>query len=510
MPEQRRPDHVHIAVIGAGFGGIGLAVKLREAGFDDIAILERADDLGGTWRDNTYPGCACDVASHLYSYSFAPNPDWSRAYSKQPEILDYLRRVATEHAVLPHIRFNTELLSATWNADHNLWQLSTNTGPMTCNILLSATGVYGDAQLPDIPGRGTFAGTAFHTLHWNHDHDLSGERVAIIGTGATAVQVVPEIQPSVQQLLVFQRSAPWIIPRLDRITTKTERRLLRRLPALGKAMRASVYAAIEGFGLVGFVDTRFRYPYEMLGRLQLRRQVRDPELRRRLTPDDMIGCKRAIFSDTYLPALTRDNVAVITTRIAEIRPHAIVTVDGTVHPVDTIIYSTGFSVPPAIAERIHGRDGTVADLYRQAPRSYLGTSMVGFPNFFTTLGVFGAVGNQSAIYMIECQIRYIIDALTTMRDQHITSVEVHQQAQDAFVREVNDRSSQTVWLTGGCATTYYRTADGHNAGLYPNWSFEYRRRTSKFDPTHYTLHHADKPQNDTQRPTEPAIVSLSR
>jgi cation diffusion facilitator CzcD-associated flavoprotein CzcO len=485
MTEQRNdaePEQVEIAIVGAGFGGIGLAVKLREAGFDDFVILERASGLGGTWRDNTYPGCACDVPSQLYSYSFAQNPDWSRTYGKQPEILAYLHTVAERHGVVPHIRFNTELLDATWDETAQAWRVQTNTGVLSARILISAAGVYGEARYPDIPGVDTFAGTAFHSLHWNHDHDLTGERVAVLGTGASAVQFIPEIQPTVKSLLVFQRSAPWIIPRMDRTTSGLERSLIRRLPLIGKTIRAGYYTLIEGFGLVGFVDKRFRHPYEALGKFQLRRQVRDATLRRMLTPNYMIGCKRAIFSDDYLPALTRSNVEVISTGVAEIRAHSILTRDGVEHPVDTIIYGTGFSVPPAVYERIHDRHGhSFSELYAKRPQSYLGTSMAGFPNFFTTLGAFGAVGNQSAIYMIECQTRYILDALATMRSDGLTRVEVRDDVQEAFLAEVNDRSVKTVWLTGGCASSYYHTADGKNAGLYPGWSFEYAKRTKHFD-----------------------------
>ncbi|NKY61056.1 flavin-containing monooxygenase [Nocardia flavorosea] len=490
MPEytpSAEPDHA-IAVIGAGFGGLALAVKLREAGIADFVILERAAELGGTWRDNTYPGCACDVPSQLYSYSFAPNPDWSRTYGKQPEILAYLRDVAAQHDVERHIRYNTELLGATWDETARYWKLDTSQGMVTARTLITAAGVYGEAKYPDIPGRETFQGTAFHSLHWDGDYDPAGDRIAVIGTGASAVQFVPELQREAERLLVFQRSAPWIVPRMDTTTSRFERDLIRRIPLIGKAKRAASYAMIESFGLVGFVSNRFRYPFELLGRYQLRRQVRDPELRARLTPDYMIGCKRAIFSDDYLPALTRPNVEVITTGIAEIRPNAIITRDGVEHPVDTIVYGTGFAVPPAVYERIRGTGGrTYGDLYRERPQSYLGVALAGFPNYFSTLGAFGAVGNQSAIYIIEAQARYIVDAIVAMRRARATRVEVREVVQQDFLEEMNRRSNDTVWLTGGCATSYYHTASGENAGLYPGWSFEYSRRTAKFDPASYTV-----------------------
>jgi cation diffusion facilitator CzcD-associated flavoprotein CzcO len=480
-------EHRPVVIIGAGFGGIGLAVKLRDAGFDDFVVLERAGDLGGTWRDNTYPGCACDVPSHLYSYSFAPNPNWSRTYGRQAEILDYLRDVATEHDVVRHLRFDTEVLAARWDEANIVWQLDTSAGPLIADVLISATGVFSEASIPDLPGRDSFTGTSFHSLHWDHSHDLAGERVAVIGTGASAVQFIPEIAPLVEHLTVFQRSAPWIVPRLDRNSTRAERAVLKHLPLAQKGLRAGWYTMIEGFGLPGFVDRRLRHPYEALGRLQLRRQVRDPELRRKLTPDYMIGCKRAIFADAYLPALARDNVDVVTDGIAQIRPHSIVTKDGVEHPVDTIIWGTGFATPPKLGERIHGVAGaTIADRYAERPQSYLGAAVAGFPNLFTVLGPFGAAGNQSAIFMIESQLAYIVDALRTLRTTGARRVEVRAEAQDAFLDEVERRSQNTVWLKGGC-TSYYTTAKGQNSGLYPNWSFEYRRRTRRFDTDSYEM-----------------------
>ncbi|MEV6218725.1 NAD(P)/FAD-dependent oxidoreductase [Nocardia sp. NPDC051833] len=480
-------EHRHIVVIGAGFGGIALAIKLREAGFDDLTILERAADLGGTWQANTYPGCACDVPSQLYSYSFAPNPDWSRTYGKQSEILAYLRDVATRFDVVPRIRLNTELLEARWDEDRSLWHLETSQGALTADYLISSTGIFADAKYPTLPGLDTFAGKTFHSLHWDHDHDLTGERVAVIGTGASAVQFVPEIQPKVAALTVFQRSAPWIIPRMDRSIPDLERFVLRRVPLARKAIRSAWYAAIEGFGLVGFVDNRFRHPYELLGRWQLRRQVRDPELRAKLTPDYMIGCKRAIFSDAYLPSLDQDNVEVVTDGIAEVRPHSVVTRAGVEIPVDTIIYGTGFDPAPAFFDRVMDGDGmSVGDVMRKQRRTYLGTAIAGFPNLFLTLGPFGAVGNQSAVFMIESQVAYIVDALKTLHDKGAHRVEVRQDVQDRFVEEMHRRSASTVWLTGGC-DSYYTTADGQNAGLYPSWSFEYRKRTSVFDASSYEV-----------------------
>ncbi|GAA5064385.1 flavin-containing monooxygenase [Nocardia callitridis] len=480
-------QHHAIVIVGAGFAGIGLAIKLREAGFDDLVILERAEELGGTWQANTYPGCACDVPSQLYSYSFAPNPNWSHTYAPQREILRYLHHVAETHDVNSHIRYRAEVVDARWDEQRALWRIETAVGVMTADFFISATGVFSNAKYPRLPGLDSFEGKTFHSLHWDHEHDLAGERVAVIGTGASAVQFVPEIQPEVAELALFQRSAPWIVPRMDRPTLGLERLLLRRMPLVGKAIRGGYYTMIEGFGLIGFVDTRFRHPYELLGKWQLRRQVADPALRAKLTPDYMMGCKRAIFSDAYLPALAQDNVEVVTSGIAEVRAHSIIDRDGVEHEVDTLIFGTGFESTPGAFERFFGSEGrSAADVYEQRPQSYLGTTLAGFPNFFCTLGPFGAAGNQSAIYMIESQLTYIVDALRTMRARGAQRVEVRADVQEAFVREMAERSRSTVWLTGGCES-YYTTADGGNAGLYPNWSFEYRRRTSRFDVESYEV-----------------------
>ncbi len=472
--------HHAVAVIGAGFAGITLGVRLLQAGIDDVVILERGDDVGGVWRENTYPGCACDVPSALYSLSFAPNPDWSRTYATQPEILDYARRVAREHGVDRLVRFGAEVTDARWDADAGRWELTTARGELSADVLVTALGPFGDPKLPDIPGRDTFAGTAFHSARWNHDHDLRGERVAVIGTGASAIQLVPEIQPLAGRLTVFQRTPSWVLPRLDLEAPRLQRLLFRRLPAAQRALRGLIYMLIEGLGLVGFVDVRFRAPYEAGGRYQLRRQIADPQLRAKLTPDYMLGCARAVLADRFYPALEQPNVEVVTESIAAIEPGGIRTRDGALHEVDTIIWGTGFDVPPRRQRVIVGATGeTLADVWATEIRGYLGTTLTGFPNLFTVLGPFSGAGNQSALFMIENQVRYVVDAVRTMRARGIGTVEVRPEVEAAFMEEMRARSKRTVWETGGC-NSYYTDAQGRNIGLWPNWSFEYRRRTRRF------------------------------
>lgn len=480
-------DHVPIVVVGAGFGGIGLGVRLRHAGIKDFVILERTGDLGGTWSRNTYPGAACDVPSTLYSFSFAPNPGWSRKYGTQPEILAYLRAVAEDHGVTAHMRFNTELTSARFDESAQRWRITTSRGDLTADILVTAVGVFAEASIPDLPGLESFAGTAFHTLHWNHRHNLTGERVAVIGTGATAVQVIPQVQKVAAELLVFQRTPPWIVPRLDRPISTVEKAAFRAIPLAHRLPRAAWYTAIESFGLPGFVNTRFRHPFEALGRVQLLRQVRNPELRRTLTPNYMIGCKRAIFSDDYYPALTKPNTRLITDGVAAIRPHGIVTRDGTEHGVDTIIFATGFTPTPRVGDAIKGADGTtINEVYRERPQSYLGATYAGFPNLFTVLGPFGAAGNQSAIFMIEGQLDYIVDGITRLRRKGIRRFQVRRDIHDTFVSEMHRKAQHGTWLSGGCKS-YYTNDQGLNAGLYPGWSFQYRRRTRYFNIDDYEV-----------------------
>ena len=480
-------EHLPLVIIGAGFGGIGIGVKLREAGIQDFTILERTADLGGTWSRNTYPGAACDVPSTLYSFSFAPNPGWTRKYGTQPEILSYLRGTAESNDIVRHMRFGVDVLKAQFDEASNRWQIQTNQGQLTADILISAAGPFAEAATPDLPGLSTFEGTQFHSLHWDHAHDLTNERIAVIGTGASAIQFIPEIQPKARELLVFQRTPAWIVPRMDRAITRLEKFTYRTLPAAQRLARSSWYAMIESFGLPGFVSTHFRHPFEALGRLQLKRQVADLKLREKLTPNYMIGCKRAIFSDNYYPALSQPNVQVITDGIAEIRPHSIITRDGTEHTVDTIIFGTGFTIMARVAEQIIGVDGhTMADRYRERPQSYFGTTNAGFPNMFTILGPFSTAGNQSAIFMMECQFTYIIDAITRVRREGIARFEVRREAQDTFVDEMHARSEHGTRLNGGC-NSYYTNSKGMNAGLYPSWSIEYLRRTKRWDSENYDL-----------------------
>jgi cation diffusion facilitator CzcD-associated flavoprotein CzcO len=479
--------HFDTVVVGAGFAGIGAAIKLEEAGFDDFVVLEKSDNVGGTWRDNTYPGCACDVPSALYSFSFAPNPDWSRSFAEQPEIQEYLERTASDYGVTRRIHYRTEVRDAQWSADDQRWHLATTAGPYTARVLIAGPGPLHQPNLPDLPGLDSFEGKAFHSARWDHEYDLAGKRVAVLGTGSSAIQFVPEIQPKVEHLYLFQRTAPWVLPKPDRRISPIERTLYRRLPLTQKALRAALYNTQE------LIQLAQRRPAVMnrVGKLMIRhlhRQVKDTELRRVLTPHFTLGCKRMLLSNTYYVALTQPNATVVPQGVTEIRPNGVVGADGVEREVDTIIFGTGFHVSdPPIAERVRGADGrSMADLWQGSPRAYLGTTIAGFPNFFLLIGPNLGNGHSSAIVLIEAQLEYILDAMRTMREQRAQTVEVRGDVQDAYNERVQKALAPTVWNAGGCKS-YYLDRNGTNSTIYPWTTIDLRRRTARFRAKDYVL-----------------------
>jgi cation diffusion facilitator CzcD-associated flavoprotein CzcO len=481
--------HFRVAIVGTGFAGLGMAIRLKQEGIEDFVVFERADDVGGTWRDNTYPGCQCDVPSHLYSFSFAPNPDWSRTFSQQPEIQDYLRRCAAHFDVLPHVRFRHAVTAARWDDERQLWEIETSGGggAFTAQVLVAGMGGLSEPSIPQIPGLDSFEGAAFHTAQWNHDVDLRGRRVAVIGTGASSIQVVPEIQPEVEKLHLFQRTPAWIMPHPDRPLSKRERTVYRRFPLVQRLVRGAIYWARETF-VIPFVRPRFASYPEGVARKHIARQVPDRELRRKLTPSYTIGCKRILISNDYYPAVSKDNVELITEGIKEIRPRSIVTVDGREVEVDVIVLGTGFRIRdmPA-AHVVTGRTGrTLAETWNGSMAAYLGTSIAGFPNLFMLVGPNTGLGHNSIVFMIESQVEYVLDALRTMDARGLDSVDVREEAQEAFNSELQERLRGTVWSTGGCAS-WYLDDNGRNTTLWPGSTWPFRRRTRRFDPGAYTL-----------------------
>ncbi len=485
-----------VAIIGSGFGGIGTAIRLKQEGVENFIIFERAGDVGGTWRDNTYPGCACDVESHLYSFSFAPNPDWTRSFSSQPEIWAYLKRCAREFGVLPHIRFHHEVREAIWDEAAQGWRIETSQGSFTASVLVMASGALSEPAVPRLPGLETFQGKTFHSARWDHDYDLTDRRVAVVGTGASAIQFVPEIQPKVAKLHLFQRTPPWIIPRHDRTLSVIERRLFRRFPAVQRAARSSIYLFREIF-LLAFRHLWLARQVERIARRHLERSVHDTKLRAKLLPNYAIGCKRILISDDYLPSLMQPNVEVVTEGIAEVRGASIVDCSGVGRPVDAIIYGTGFRVTdPPLAQHIRGREGrTLGEVWAGSPQAHIGTTVAGFPNLFILMGPNTGLGHNSVVYMIEAQIEHLIAALSHMRRHGASAIEPRSEAQRAFVAEVQRRMEGTVWVAGNCAS-WYLDSTGRNSTLWPDFSWRFRRRVARLNAGDYELsfpHDAKQP-----------------
>ncbi len=482
------PAHTRVAVVGAGFSGLCMSIRLKREGIDDFVVLERAEELGGTWRDNTYPGCQCDIPSALYSYSFAPNPDWTRFYPRQEEIRQYLRRCAEQYAVMPHIRFGHEVTAARWDEEARAWRLDTSHGPLAADVLVGGMGGLSQPSVPAIPGLERFEGTVFHSAQWDHDHDLSDERVAVVGTGASAIQFVPRIQPEVGRLSVFQRTPSWVMPDPDRPYREWERRLFRRFPASQRALRAGIYLMHETTVLGTIVDRRLSKGFEQVARRHLRQQVRDPELRAKLTPSYTLGCKRITLSDTFYPALMQPNAELVTEPIQEVRPRSIVTADGAERELDTIILGTGFKVHdnPSFA-RVRGRDGrTLGEAWHGSPRAYLGATITGFPNLFLIVGPNSAGGYNSIIFTTEAHVNYVVQCLREMDARGLQTVEVRPDVYEAFSRATEQRLNASVWNRGGCAS-WYLDENGRNGVWWPGFTWRLWQRTRRFDPGEYLL-----------------------
>ncbi|MFD3437596.1 flavin-containing monooxygenase [Streptomyces sp. NPDC058685] len=509
--KQAAHEHVRVAVIGSGFGGLGAAVRLRREGITDFVVLERADSVGGTWRDNSYPGCACDVPSHLYSFSFAPNPDWPRTFSGQEHIRAYLEHVADTFHLRPHLRLGHEVRMMTWDNEKLHWTIETSRGTFTADVVVSATGPLSDPKVPDIPGLAGFPGQVFHSARWDHDYDLRGKRVAMIGTGASAIQIVPAIQPEAGKLTLFQRTPPWVMPRVDRKITGAERWLHRQLPFTGAARRGLLWG-IRELQVQAFTKRPNELGLvESLAKANIAKSIKDPELRARLTPSYRIGCKRILLSSTYYPALARLNVDVVASGLAEVRGSTLVAADGTETEADVIIFGTGFHVTDLpIAERVVGADGiTLAEAWKDGMQSLRGATAAGFPNWMTIIGPNTGLGNSSMILMIESQLSYMADYL---RQLHILggrkALTPRVSAVGAWNRRVQDRMKRTVWNTGGC-TSWYLDASGRNTTIWPGTTGEFRRATREVDLAEYEILRAPVPAGAPAPAVEAAATGAS-
>lgn len=486
------PEHVRVAVVGSGFGGLGAAVRLRREGVTDFVVLERAGSVGGTWRDNSYPGCACDVPSHLYSFSFAPNPDWPRAFSGQEHIRAYLEHVADVFGLRPHLRFDSEVTRMAWNGERLCWDIETSRGRLSADLVVSATGPLSDPRLPDVPGLDSFPGKVFHSARWDHGYDLTGKRVAVVGTGASAAQIVPEIQPKVAALTLFQRTPPWVMPRVDRAISGFERAVHRALPVTAKARRAVLWGVrelqVSAFtkhpGRLGLV--------ERVARRNIARAVKDPVLRAKLTPDYRIGCKRILLSNTYYPALARPNVDVVASGLAKVEGSTLVAADGSRAEADAIVFGTGFHVTDMpIADRVVGADGrTLAEAWKDGMRALRGASATGFPNWMTVIGPNTGLGNSSMILMIESQLNYLADFVRKLDalggPGGRVALDARPGAVDVWNARVQERMRRTVWNTGGC-TSWYLDAGGRNTTVWPGTTAEFRAATRRVDLAEYDV-----------------------
>ncbi|MDQ6937567.1 MAG: NAD(P)/FAD-dependent oxidoreductase [Actinomycetota bacterium] len=485
-PAADRPREVTVIVIGSGFAGIAMAVELSRRGLTDFVVLERADDVGGTWRDNTYPGAACDVPSHLYSFSFAPNPAWTRSFSTQPEIQRYLQQVAREYDVYPRCMFGADLQQAAWDPLTLRWTVHTGRGSFRAPFLVSGTGGLSDPAPPAIAGLDTFGGPVFHSARWRHDVDLTGRRVAVIGTGASAVQIVPAVAEEVAHLDVYQRTAPWVVPRADRDLTRAERWLFTRVPSAERLLRLGIYGARESY-VIGFAKRpQLARVGQRMAERHLNAQVADPALRDRLRPDYAFGCKRVLLSNDYYPTLLRRDVELVDAAIAEIRPGVVVTADAIERPADVIVLATGFRItdPPSAHLIQDGHGGSLAERWRNGMHALRGTTVSGFPNLFLIIGPNTGLGHTSMVYMIESQVAYISDAIRTVRARGLGAIEPDPAAQRRYNARLQAQLGGTVWNSGGCRS-WYLDARGRNTTIWPDFTFRFRRQTRRIDLAEY-------------------------
>ncbi|HEY7403343.1 MAG TPA: NAD(P)/FAD-dependent oxidoreductase [Candidatus Angelobacter sp.] len=484
-------DVLDVLIVGAGFSGLGMAIKLLEADMTSFLVLEKADDIGGTWYVNQYPGCACDIPSHLYSFSFDRNPDWSRMYSGRDEIQQYLKACAEKYGLKKYVRLNSRMQKAVWDEASAVWHVTTADGAVIhARSLVSAVGALHVPKYPDIPGKEKFAGPSFHSTWWDASVPLEGKRVTVIGTGASAIQFVPEIAKKAGKLSVFQRTPPWILPKADFAIPERWRKRFRRIPFFTWLFRTGLFWLYEVrvWGFLGNLRV-LRKRGQQMALDHLTEQVPDPVLRARLTPSYELGCKRVLISNDFYPAIQQPNVDFITDGIKEVREHSIVTQDGTEHPVDVLIYGTGFrTTEPLHDTAIVGRNGLeIHDAWKERISAYLGMTVSGFPNFFMLLGPNTGLGHNSVVLMSEAQIGYVMDCLRLMHRRGMKVMEVKAETQKSFVDELQSRLAGTVWQAGGCRSWYQDAKTGENPVIWPGSVVAYKRRTKVVAERDYVL-----------------------
>ena len=487
---QKNPVRTRAVIIGSGFSGLGMAIALQKQGFgfEDFVILEKADDIGGTWRDNTYPGCACDIPSHMYSFSFEPKPDWTHMWSLQPEIFDYLKGVAEKYGLRRYIRFNSRVERAMWDDGEMRWHVFTADGQeYVAQFLVSGAGALHIPLIPDVEGADEFAGAAFHSAQWDHSVDITGKRVAVIGTGASAIQLVPEIVKDVAELQVYQRTPPWVMPRPNNALPDWVRRTFTEVPGTRAAMRVAIYWLHE---VVGFGMTKQPALLRigaLLGKWNIRRSVKDKTLRRKLTPDYRAGCKRILNSDTYYRGIANPKTQVITERITRMTRDGIVTADGVEHPVDVVVFATGFHVTDSysyVDVTGPGGEDLVDRWDREGVEAHRGVAVADMPNLFFLLGPNTGLGHNSVVFMIEAQIRYVAQAIAAVDKSGAQAVAPTRAAQDAFNGDLQGDLAKTVWNTGGCRS-WYLDSHGVNRVLWGGMTWQYWLATRRFKRDEY-------------------------
>ena len=484
--EKSQAQRASIVIIGSGFSGLALAIRLKQSGFNDFVILERADEVGGTWRDNTYPGCACDIESHVYSYSFAPNPTWTQTFSPQPEILAYLKNCVREFHLTNHLRFSTTVEELTWNVGAREWQISTSKGPWRSSYVVAGVGPLSEPALPKFFSGSEFQGEVFHSSQWPKNFDARGKRIAVIGTGASAIQFLPTLQKEAREVLVFQRTPPWVIPRLNRNVSRFEKFVFRKWPRLQGLVRRAIFSARE---LLVFALRRLwaLRAFEFFIRWQLAQTIADRELRAKLTPQYRLGCKRVLLSNEYWPLFTKANVRLITDSIKGLKSSSVEAGDAT-YPVDTVIFGTGFRVTdaPFFKRVINGQGTSLADAWQGSPKAFLGVATAGFPNLFFLLGPNTGLGHNSVVAMVEVQVEYILKFLAYARETQVRSIEAKPEAQSDYVESLGKEIRHTVWSRGGCLS-WYIDRTGRNSTLWPRSATAYAERLKAFDPADYEL-----------------------
>ena len=482
-------EEVDTIIVGSGFGGLGMGIRLARESERSFLILERADDVGGTWRDNTYPGVACDIPSHLYSFSFRPKTDWGQFYANGAEIQKYLKDSARQEGLLPHLRFATEVLEMRWQPDSARWHLETTTGQYHCRVLVVAAGRLSEPRIPEIPGLADFAGPVFHSSEWDHSVDLAGRRVGVVGTGASAIQIAPNISGAAESVVLFQRTPAYIVPRADRAYSDVEMRVLARVPGAIERLRSQLFWDAEaGFAKrIGLPAAVAEFRDVALGHLAS--QVADPALRARLTPDYEIGCKRVALSDEFYPAISSGAVRLEPSALTSLDGDRASAASGAEYELDVLVLATGFhTTRPPFATRVFGRRGlALSERWSQGMVAHASTTVAGFPNLFVIDGPNASLGHNSAVHMIETQIAFILSALDHLEIVNGEVLEVSREAEDAWVSELDRRSASTVWLTGGCESWYVDDRSHRLTLLWPDFASAFRDEVGTFDPRGYRV-----------------------